>query len=332
MNIAIIGYKNHARRLISNIEILNVCSKLTIFHPNKDKLINNFDSVNLSFKIVFTSLLKDIFLSDCIFIAAPTSMHYEYITKILSSYKGYIFCEKPPCSSLGQANNLSSIKLQEKERIYFNFNYRFSGLAKLCKEAINSNKYGKLIALEFFSSHGIAFKSNYKDNWRNNTNGILENIVGNVGIHYIDLVNYLLNDVKIVSVNALKVSDQSNFPDSCLIIISSKGYLPSTIHLSYAAPFQNKARFTFSDAIIELTNGELSIYTPRESFDENGMFMPAPKKIIKDYQNSREYYDNALYESIKFFIDNVKNGKKLSEDDFNCSIKTSKDILSLKIL
>ena len=61
MNIAIIGYKNHARRLISNIEILNVCSKLTIFHPNKNKLINNFDSVNLNFEIVFTSSLKDIF-------------------------------------------------------------------------------------------------------------------------------------------------------------------------------------------------------------------------------------------------------------------------------
>jgi predicted dehydrogenase len=330
MNIAIIGYKNHAARLISIIENMEICSKITIFHPDKKKLINHFKHKgSLGLKMVLTSSLNDILDSSCIFIASPTPTHFEYIVKILPLFKGYIFCEKPPCYSLDEAHNLSLINLKDKERIYFNFNYRFSELAKLCKNALINNTYGKLISLEFYSSHGIAFQSKYKNNWRNTSNGVLENLVGNVGIHYIDLVNYLLNGAEISSVNSIKVSAHSRFSDSALITISSKECLPSTVYLSYAAPFQNTAKFTFSDAVVELLNGTVSIRHPRKTFDEAGMFKSPPNTVIVNYGSSRDYYDQALLESIIFFITKVKNKSKLSAEDFDCSIETTKSILSL---
>jgi predicted dehydrogenase len=331
MNIAIIGYKNHAARLISIITSLKVCSKLTIFHPDKNKLIKYFcDQSNLGFEIIFTDSLNDMLDSSCIFIASPTLNHYEYIMKILPEFNGYIFCEKPPCSSLLETHSLSLLDLKDKERIYFNFNYRFSELAKLCKEALKKNTYGKLISLEFYSSHGLAFKSNYQNNWRNTSNGMLENIVGNVGIHYIDLINHLLKGTEISSVHSLKVSKNSRFSDSALITVSSENCLPSSIYLSYAAPFQNTAKLTFSDAIIELINGKVSICYPRENFDEHGMFKPPSREVIVNYKNSRDYFDQALFESIKFFIYKVKNKSKLSSEDFDCSIQTTESILSLE--
>jgi len=331
MNISIIGYKNHAERLISIIESLEICSKLTIFHPDKDKLINHFSRSSKNYELILTNSLEDMIDSSCIFIATPTPTHFEYIIKILPIFKGYIFCEKPPCSSLFETHSLSLLDLKDKERIYFNFNYRFSKLAKICKDALSNNIYGKLISLEFFSSHGLAFKSNYKNNWRNTCNGALENIVGNVGIHYIDLINYLLKSTKILSVDSLKVSENSRFSDSVLILISSENCLPSTIFLSYAAPFQNTAKLTFSDGIVELSNGKVTVSSPRETFDELGMFKSPPNNIVVNYDSSRKYYDQALVDSINFFIDKVKNKDKLSAEDFDCSIKTTESILSLEI-
>ena len=332
MNIAIIGYKNHARRLISIINKLNVCSKLIIFHPDKHKLINGFNRDDLEFEIIFTNVIEDMFEASCIFIATPTPTHYKYLVKILPIFKGYIFCEKPPCSSLEEVHNLSLLKRKDKERIYFNFNYRSSELAKLSKEAITNNTYGKLVSLEFYSSHGLACKPNYKENWRNTSNGVLENIVGNVGIHYIDLANYLLNDVEILSVNSIKISKHSRLSDSFLITLSSEESLPSTIYLSYAAPFQNTAKLTFSDSVIELSNGTVSVRHPRDTFDKSGMFKLPPKKVIVSYQSSREYYNHALMKSIQFFINKVESKNKLSIENFNCSIKTTKNILSLQVL
>lgn len=329
MNIAIIGYKNHASRLILMINSLSTCSKLTIFHPNKRKLINSFELKNLKFEVVLTDSLDDLFKSSCIFIASPTPSHFDYITKILPRYNGYIFCEKPPCSSINEANKLLSLSSNDKKRVYFNFNYRFSELSKFCKKAISNKTYGNLISLEFYSSQGMAFKADYKNNWRNNPTGILENIIGNVGIHYIDLINYLLSEVEISSVSSIKVSSISTKFDSSLITVTSKECLPATIFLSYAAPFQNSAKITFSDGIVELSNGKLTIAAPRDSFDTSGMFKSPNKRIIKDFKNSREYFNDSLLSSVRFFTKTVKSDNKLNNKDFDCSIKTCQNILSL---
>ena len=331
MNIAIIGYKNHAGRLISIINKLNVCSKLIIFHPDKHKLINGFNRDDLEFEIIFTNVIEDILEASCIFIASPTPTHYEYLVKILPIFKGYIFCEKPPCSSFEEVHNLSLLNCKNKERIFFNFNYRSSALAKVCKDAITNNIYGKLISLEFYSSHGLACKPNYQENWRNTSVGMMENIVGNVGIHYVDLLSYLLKKVEVSSVSSIKVSKYSNFADSFLLIMSSEECLPSTIFLSYAAPFQNTAKITFSDAVIELSNGTVSIRNPRDTYNNLGMFELPAKKVIVDYKNSTEYYNHALMKSVQSFINQVEGKNNFSIEDFDCAIKTTKNILSLKI-
>lgn len=329
MKIAIIGYKNHASRLISIINSLGICNKLVIYHPNKAKLLYGFNKKDLCLETVLTDSLDLLLKCNCIFIASPTSTHFEYIFKILPKYKGYIFCEKPPCSSSIEAEKLSLLSISEKERIYFNFNYRFTELSKLCKEAISKKIFGSLISLEFYSSHGMAFQSSYKKNWRNTSSSILENILGNVGIHYIDLVNYLVNDSRISSVNSLKVSKNSNLMDTALINIISKECLPISIFLSYAAPFQNTAKITFSDAIVELSNGKLSLFSPRDTFDSHGFYKPPEQKILNEFENSRDYYNQSLIESIQFFIHQVSNKKKLSSGDFDCSIKSAHNILSI---
>ena len=330
MNIAIIGYKNHASRLISIINSLNICTKLSVYHPNKAKLLNGFNEKGLNFETVLTDSIDLLFKSQCIFIASPTATHFEYISKIISKYNGYIFCEKPPCSSLIEVEKLSQLKIREKERLYFNFNYRFTELSKLSKKALSQKAYGSLISLEFSSSHGMAFQSSYKKNWRNTSSSILENIIGNVGIHYIDLVNYLVNETRITSINTLKVSKNSKLIDTALINIASRECLPISIFLSYAAPFQNTAKITFSDAIIELSNGKLSLSSPRDTFDSNGLFKPPEKQILNEFDGSRDYYNQSLVESIKFFINQVHDKNKLNTNDFNCSIKTAHNILSLK--
>ena len=229
MIISIIGYKNHSRRLISIIDSLGLCKKLIVFHPNKEKLRKSFNSDQLNCEIVLTDLIDELLDSSCIFITSPTSSHYDYLKKILPIFDGYFFCEKPPCATLKEANSLFSLDSSDKERIYFNFNYRSSMFAKVSLDAIKNNTYGKLISLEFCSTHGLACQSEYQDNWRNKSENILENIVGNVGIHYIDLASYLLNNVKLQSISSLKVSKFSRRSDTFFIGLSSDNCLLSSI-------------------------------------------------------------------------------------------------------
>jgi len=329
MIVGVIGYKNHARRLISIIE--NRCDKIFVYYPDLLKLESNFDGSDLACRIVKTSNYEDLMLTDCVFISSPTSTHSFYLTNILSNYKGYIYSEKPPCSKKEELKELYSIDEQRKKHIYFNFNYRYSVLGEICKKALNDGGYGALISMQFNSSHGLACNKSYITNWRNKADSPLENIIGNVGIHYIDLVYYLLDFKFKVTIDAVNVSQYSSNPDSALITILSNRIMPISIYLSYAAPFRNSAVITFSDAILELNNGCVTIQTPRDSFNDEGMFAPATTQEIAKFSDSRSYYNDSLDRSVDNFINMVKSGNSCSLHDYDAALNATATVFDTPI-
>ena len=92
---SIIGYGNHAKKIIKFInKNINVFVK-NIYHPSKS--INN----------KFTNSIEEILKSDAIFILCPTNKHYFYLNYLKKKkYKGYIFCEKLPVSKIENINKL----------------------------------------------------------------------------------------------------------------------------------------------------------------------------------------------------------------------------------
>ena len=85
-----------------------------IFHP--EKLIDDKRSTNV---------LSELYDDNSIIIASPNRTHFEYIKKLISGFEGYIFCEKPPITSLVELKELKNLSEKEKSRIFFNFNFRF---------------------------------------------------------------------------------------------------------------------------------------------------------------------------------------------------------------
>jgi len=330
MKIAFIGYKNHAKRLMSVFSKLGYCQEFLVYYPDFQKLSSSFSSEGLHCKVQLTSSIQDIYEVDAIIIASPTNTHWKYIKLIISNFHGYIFCEKPPCSNLKELEFLYALEDGEKSRIFFNFNYRSSVFSMVCQSAIESGEYGIPISLSFSSCHGLAFKSNFSENWRNLSEDMLDNVIGNVGIHYVDLVSHLMGDSKSIYSSKLKVSELTKFSDSALITINSKVGLPTTILLSYSSPFHNTAKLLFSDGIIELINGVVSVKTPRDSLDKDGLFAPPPKKLIKRFSSSREYYDDSIKNSVCSFLYAVKNLKNFSLKQYHCSLDSTKIFLTMQ--
>ena len=300
MKISIIGYKNHAIRLRKILKKIGYDDILNFnHHVNTDKDI------------------KDV---DVFFISSPSDTHMGWIEK-LSIYNKYIFCEKPPVTNL---EDLDKIK-NYRDKLYFNFNYRFSYLVKVIEEYNITKELGVPIHINCFSTHGIAFKDNFKKNWRFKSENIFSSITANLGIHYIDLISYLFGPIKNLDIKNLSIVS-SGLADTSKITIDLNHCLCDIV-LSYAAPFTNKISILYDNGIIELSNGIISVFKPRNTFDKNGLFIPPEKKIIKKFKGSRSYYDNALYESIKYFIESAKNNIRMSEKYYNQSIESNKILL-----
>ena len=298
MKISIIGYKNHALRL------KDVLNKLRY-----DNVVNyNYH----------TDSLED---SDVYFISSPNETHMEWIDKLIPHDK-YIFCEKPPSTNLEDIDKLEELY---NKKLYFNFNYRFSSLVKFAKHYIETKELGKLLNINCVSTHGLAFKESFQDNWRFKGDNLFSSIVGNLGIHYIDLVGYLCGNISHVNIKTKSiVSDK--LPDTVILDIVND-LCDVKVFLSYAAPFRNQVTMLFDNGILELVDGNVTLQTPRDSVDKEGRFKPPDYIYLEAFNNSKEYYDDSLKSSIRYFMECVENDESILIEHYNQSISTTKKLL-----
>jgi|TARA_B110000495_G_C23042816_1_gene626991 predicted dehydrogenase len=317
IKIGFIGYRNHAKKLIELIENRNDCKIEYIFHPKK----KNFDNKS-------TNNFKDLFNTNAIFISSPNHTHFNYIQK-LKSYKGYIFCEKPPGISLLELEKLNNIEERRKKKIFFNFNYRFSELNSIIKNLIKTKKIGKIVHINIISNKGLAFKKGYSKSWRSDGKRNLHNIIETVSIHFLDLINLHLNEFENGSYFPTLISKKGTSFDTSSLFLKYKNNITVHIMNSYATPLINDFTILGTNGTLYFKQNKLEIYSPREVFDKNG-FYDYPPLFSKQKYNFEEDYHNSLEKSVGYFITKVKQKKPLVIKDFNTSLITNRIILNLE--
>ena len=109
--ICIIGDGIHSKRIQKILKKKKI--EFIVFKPKSKK---NYKKENL----------KDLKKYNIFFIISPNDTHFHYISKF--SKKSYIFCEKPPTNNFKELDKLKKIK---SNKIYFNFNFRFSRISKI---------------------------------------------------------------------------------------------------------------------------------------------------------------------------------------------------------
>lgn len=303
----IIGYKNHAKKIINHIK--KKVSISHIFHPQK----------KLKLKI-YTNNLKDLLQLDCIFIACPSDYHFHYLNYFnKKKYQGYIFCEKPPVTKL---NDLKKIKKFNYNKVYFNYNLRHSILAKYIS---NYKKLGKLISLNIYDSKPLIYKKNLTNNWRMNQKGTL---ISNNFIHYIDLIIFKnFKNLNFGEINVIKNKINHNLKiiDNICIIFKHCNIIYN-ISLSYTNGLEKLYIFHFQNGKVEITDSLLKIYFPNKKLDVNKNFVkPKLYKKVK----IKNIFKESNSKSIGYFLNFVKKKTKFKKTCFQNSINSNKIMLQL---
>ena len=330
MKIGFIGYRNHALRLMKLIDRLDFDKQFSIYYPNQEQLRSWFGRDKIQSQYSLTETFEDLQKTDVVFIASPTETHFEYLHALSESYQGYIFCEKPPCGSSEELDSLSRFADTIKTRVFFNFCYRYSAFAQTCKTIIGNGEFGTPVSLSFRSGHGLAFKECFKHNWRNVSANPLNDIVGNVGIHYVDLSDYLLGQSTNLSLHCARIAPNTRYQDSIHITLERKGGLPTSVFLSYACPLEDFAQLIFSDGIIELQKGDLTTRAPRECFDSDGWFEAPPTRRTLSFGDSRAYYDDAIVNSLIEFFGVATHSDQFPLVHFQSAINSTQKILNIR--
>ena len=305
MKIGIIGNGGHSKRIQKILKKKNL--NFFIYKPKKPDYFE---------RDKFSQLKK----CNIIFIISPNNSHFFYIKKL---YKGrYIFCEKPP---VNKKNELLQLKKIKSKKIYFNYNLRFIQLAKII-ENIKKFKLGKLVYANLSCSHGLAQKKEYKNNWRSNIKKSPKGVYEIVSIHYIDLINYLFDVLKVEKPDLVNSSNIGNSYDTSLVKIILKNGGLVNIFSTYNSSYSNNFFFLFQNGILEQKNNVITIKGPTLNLDKKGFFKsPKIKKIIKINENKD--FMNSLYDSVSYFLNHAKNKRFFNKKILDISIKSNSLII-----
>ncbi len=306
MKIGIVGDGGHSKRIQEILKKKKL--KFYIYKPSRPKYFE---------KKKFEELKK----CNVIFIISPNHTHYFYINKL---YKDrYIFCEKPPVNTTSELIKLKRIK---SKKIYFNYNFRFNKITELLKKRKKYN-LGKLVYANLSLSHGLAQKKAYINSWRSNIKKCPKGVYEVVSIHYIDLICYLFEVLKIEKPKLINLSKIGNGYDTSLVTIRLKEEGLISISSTYNSSYEKTLCFLFENGIIEQHNDVIKIKGPTLNLDKQGFFKPPKiKKNIKI--KDKEDYSNSLVNSVKYFLDHVKNKKIFDKKTTETSLRTNSIIIN----
>ncbi len=314
--VGIIGFGQQSKKILKIL-----ISKKEFFvkvYVYKQKIQNKFNSKSTT----FTKNIDDLIDCQIIFIASASKSHFNYL-KYFKSKNRYIFCEKPGVCSIKDINQLKKFKNEEKNKIYFNFNYIQSSFYNQIVKCLKQKKYGDLVNISIISSHGLFFRKINKKR-RFNNNNIYENIFGNLGIHYINMMVNLFRLVEIKNVNLYSTNNKKLF-DSVLINLIINKKFNANIFLSYSTIYDREFKFYFNNGMIKYNDNTIFEYFPRNTFDSLGKFTKPKKKILK---KNLDLSNISIENSVDYFLKIVKLKKTFTNINLNNMIKTNKLILN----
>lgn len=317
VKIGIIGYKNHALRLIKLVSQNEHGTIKFIYHPHKQMDHS-----------CATNRLEDIYQCDAVIISSPNHTHFDYIMNLLRYFKGYIFCEKPPVVRLTDVESLSNISHSDKSRVFFNYNYRFGFLNKILSDSYYLEKLGIVHHINIICNHGLAFKEDYINSWRADGKDNLHAVMETVVIHYIDLLRLHFGQIINYVYKPCNVANTGTAYDTVYTMLSFNK-VTASIYASYASPYINKIFIIGTEGFLEILEGQISLYYPRDTFNSDGFFK-SPPLIQKIVRNIQKEYEDSLRKSWAFFICHVLEGKKIDTKYFEASLSSNKFLLEIQ--
>lgn len=303
LRVGVIGTGNMGLRHVRTYSSINDIELVSVSDVNE--ALGN--AVAKNYKAKYYSSYKEMIKKenlDIISVCAPTEYHFEIARFVIKS-KVNLLLEKPISLKYSEAKKL--LFEAEKYKIKFLVGHieRFNPAVQKIKQMIESGEIGDVIAIIVRRVGG--FPSQITSS----------NIAVDLSIHDIDIVNYLLNDLpKEVHVNKMRnhISKREDSAEFFLKYKKTSAYLQA----NWITPVKiRKINITGMNGYLEMDfiSQEIDFYKSNykkfkrkyEKFSDYVLEFSDPDKI-----NIKVAKKEPLREELLFFIDCVKNNKKVN--------------------
>ena len=302
LKIGVIGVgsmgKNHAR-VCSELEDVDLVGVVDTDRTTAKRIAEIFNTnAFFDYKEIIPKM-------DAAIVATPTSTHYKIAMDLLNEGK-HVLVEKPICSSVKEAEEL--VKKAEKKKLVLAVGHieRHNQAVKFVKNALDKKRFGELIAL---SSKRV---SNFPGRIRD------VGVILDFGIHDIDVMRYLVGEIRSVYAKSGKVNRNIDFEDHAIMILNFENGVAGFVEVNWLTPMKvRKLSLTCSRVFAEVDYIEQTVTISSSKFgeiDETDLYhIPLQYHIDKISLEKKE----PLKEEIKDFVEAIEKGKKPLADGFD---------------
>ena len=322
LSAAVVGLRGHAGR---HIEMLgqnpDVELKWVYYHREPPS-----ESAHLP----VTNDISDCMDSDVVIISSPTPLHFQQL-EALSGYDGYVLLEKPAVTAAEEIRRLLELAPRLKSRIFVNYNFMFHDLAGLLGELASGPEMGDVFALEVHSNHGGAFTSGWHDSWRRRKGGLNIGALETVGIHYIHFALTQFGECRNAIVRTGSLSRKGEAVDTGMVSMRMESGMWVSIYCSYAAPYAFRVQMWGTNGYLTYDGKEVAVYSPRDTFDENGLFAepPVDRSRQLDFEPG---WSESLVRSQRHLLAAAREHRDLDPADFDRDVSAVNVLLDARRL
>ena len=161
----------------------------------------------------------------------PNSVHLETTYSAAAAGK-HVFLDKPIANTIEDARAITAACRQAKVVLALGYQRRRETQFRWIKQ--NLDKFGKLVNAEANISRDRLGKVDLSS-WRYTAEGMPGGVMLQIGIHYTDVLEYLMGPVKAVSGRFVRLVLPGDNPDVASLVLEHENGALSTLNASYAS-------------------------------------------------------------------------------------------------
>jgi predicted dehydrogenase len=163
----------------------------------------------------------------------PNSVHRE--TTVAAAKAGkHTFLDKPIANTIDDARTITRACRTAKVVLALGYQRRRESHFRWIKEKIAAGTFGKLVNAEANISRDRLGKIDLSS-WRYTAEGMPGGVMLQIGIHYTDVLEYLIGPVKAVSGRFVRLVLPGDNPDVASLVLEHENGALSTLNASYAS-------------------------------------------------------------------------------------------------
>ena len=163
----------------------------------------------------------------------PNAVHLE-TTRAAAAAGKHVFLDKPIANTIADARALTQACRKAGVVLALGYQRRRESHFRWVKKEIDAGRFGRLVNAESNISRDRLGKIDLAS-WRYTAEGMPGGVMLQIGIHYTDVLEYLLGPVRAVSGRFVRLVLPGDNPDVASLILEHESGALSTLNASYAS-------------------------------------------------------------------------------------------------